>query len=82
MTELLNSEIKLFPRPPHEGTNLDLRCIVFISKYRGITVHLRMPCAANLGTGIKVARLRQVFKFKLVTGNELKPSQLENAEMK
>ena len=70
------------PQPPHEGTNLGWRCFVFIRKYRGITVHLSMPCTANLGTGIKVARLRQVFKFKLVTANELKPSQLENAEMK
>ena len=70
------------PQPPHEGTNLDWCCFAFISKYRGITVHLSMPCAANLGTGIKLARLRQVFKFKLVTANELKPSQLKNAEMK
>ena len=41
-----------------------------------------MPCAANLGIGIKVPKFWQAFKFKLVTGNELKPSQQESAEIK
>ena len=45
-------------------------------------VHLSMPCPANLGTGIKVARLRQALKLKVVTANELKSSKLENVEMK
>ena len=61
------------PHTPHEGTNLVWRCFVFIRKcrciYTWIAVHLSIPCAANLGTGIKVAWLRKAFKFKLVITN-------------